>query len=327
MAPLRARANFERVDLSSTYLGLRLASPVLPGASPLTGDLDSIRRLEDAGAPAVVLCSLFQEQVAAEALGAEGALTDPDRYLRQIRAVKEAVSIPVIASLNGTTDEGWMSFARLIEQAGADALELNLFHISTNLWSSGATAESHLLESVAAARRNVEIPLAVKIFPYFSSIASLARQLEEVGANGLVLFNRLYQPDIDLEEGGVPTADPRLSSSSELLSRLHWIAMLAGRVDVSLAASGGVHTAADVLKCVLAGADATQMVSALLLHGAGHLRTVNEGVARWLEAHGHESLDDVRGLMSLERRADPRALPRAGYLHVLQGWRTADRRG
>ncbi len=314
------------MDLSSSYLGLHLASPVVPGASPLTGDLDSIRRLEDAGAPAVVLCSLFEEQVAAEALAAEGVPTDPDRYLRQIRTVKDAVSIPVIASLNGTTDEGWMSFARLIEQAGADALELNLFHISTNLWSSGATAEAHLLESVAAARRSVTIPIAVKIFPYFSSIAAFARQLEEVGANGLVLFNRLYQPDIDLEGGFAPAADPRLSSSSELLSRLNWIAMLAGRVDVSLAASGGVHTASDVLKCVLAGADVTQMVSALMLHGPDHLRAVNHGVARWLEAHGHASLDEIRGQMSLERRADPRAFPRAGYLHVLQGWRVADRR-
>ena len=314
------------MDLSSSYLGLRLASPVVPGASPLTGDLDSIRRLEDAGAPAVVLPSLFEEQVAAEALGHEGALTDPDRYLRQVRAAKDAVRIPVIASLNGTTDEGWMSFARLVEQAGADALELNLFHISTNLWASGATAETQILESVAAARRSISIPAAVKIFPYFSSIASLARQLEEVGASGLVLFNRLYQPDIDLE-GGEPTADPRLSSPSELVSRLHWISLLAGRVDVSLAASGGVHTAADVLRCVLAGADVTQMVSALILHGPGHLRTVTDGIARWLEAHGHESLDDVRGIMSLERRADPRAFPRAGYLQVLQGWKTAERRG
>lgn len=313
------------MDLSSSYLGLNLAGPVVPGASPLTGDLDSIRRLEDAGAPAVVLSSLFEEQVAAEALGHGGVPTDPDRYLQQVRAVKDAVAIPVVASLNGTTDEGWMSFARLIEQAGADALELNLFHISTNLWASGSDAEAHLLESVAAARRSVSFPIAVKFFPYFSSIASLARQLEEVGANGLVLFNRLYQPDIDLEGGG-PSPDPRLSSSSELLSRLHWIAMLAGRVDVSLAASGGVHTAADVLKCVLAGADVTQMVSALMLHGAGHLKTVVAGVARWLDEHGHGSLDEVRGLMSLERRADPRAFPRAGYLQVLQGWKTADRR-
>jgi dihydroorotate dehydrogenase (fumarate) len=314
------------VDLSSSYLGLRLASPVVPGASPLTADLDSIRRLEDAGAPAVVLPSLFEEQVAAEALGHEGWPTDPDRYLRQVRVVKDAVGIPVVASLNGTTDGGWMSFARLIEQAGADAIELNLFHISTNLWESGSAAEAHLLESVAAARRSVAIPIAVKIFPYFSSIAALARQLEEVGANGLVLFNRLYQPDIPLE-GGEPKPDPRLSSSSELPSRLHWIAMLAGRVEVSLVASGGVHTAADVLKCILSGADATQMVSSLILHGAGHLKAVNAGVAQWLEEHGHESLDDVRGLMSLERRADPRAFPRAGYLHVLQGWKTAGRRG
>jgi dihydroorotate dehydrogenase (fumarate) len=325
MAPLPRRATFEGVDLSSSYLGLRLAGPVVPGASPLTSDLDSIRRLEDAGAPAVVLSSLFEEQVAAEALGGAGGPTEPDLYLSRVRAAKEAVSIPVIASLNGTTSEGWISFAHLVEQARADALELNLFHISTNLWSSGATAEAHLLEGVAAARRTVAIPIAVKIFPYFSSIASLARQLEEVGANGLVLFNRLYQPDIDLEAGEI-SPDPRLSSSSELLARLNWIAMLAGRVDVSLAASGGVHTAADVLKCVLAGADVTQMVSALIVHGPDHLRAVNRGVADWLERNGHEALDDVRGQRSLERLADPRAFPRAGYLHVLQGWKTAERR-
>lgn len=314
------------MDLSSSYLGLRLAGPVVPGASPLTGDIDSIRRLEDAGAPAIVLSSLFEEQVAAEALlGRDDAPTDPDRYLQQVRAVKEAVAIPVIASLNGTTDEGWLSFARLVEQAGADALELNIFHVTTNLWADGATAEADVLESVAAARRSVSIPVAVKIFPYFSSIAALARQLEEVGANGIVLFNRLYQPDIDLE-GDDPSPDPRLSSSSELVSRLQWIAMLAGRVDVTLVASGGVHTAADVLKCVLVGADTTQMVSALMLHGASHLRTVTEGVVRWLDAHGHASLGEVRGTMSLEHRADPRAFPRAGYLQVLQGWKTAERR-
>ncbi len=313
------------MDLSSRYLGLKLESPLVPGASPLTADLDSIRRLEDAGAPAVVLASLFEEQVAAEALGSRGVPSDPDRYLGLIRAAKEAVRVPVIASLNGTTDEAWMSFAKLIEAAGADALELNLFHISTNLWSSGAAAESQLLQSVTAARRHVAIPIAVKIFPYFSSIAALARQVEEVGANGLVLFNRLYQPDIDLERGEL-SPDPRLSSSTELLGRLHWIAMLAGRVELSLAASGGVHAAEDVLKCVLAGADVTQMVSALLLHGPRHLRTVRAGIEGWLERHGHASLDDVRGVASLERREDPRAFPRAGYLHVLQGWKTVERR-
>ena len=175
------------------------------------------------------------------------------------------------------------------------------------------------------ARRNVSIPLSVKIFPYFSSIAAFARQLEEVGANGLVLFSRLYQPDIGLE-GSDPAPDPRLSGSSELVSRLQWIGMLAGRVDVSLVASGGIHTATDVLKCVLVGADTTQMISALMLNGAPYLRTVTGGIARWLDAHGYTSLDEIRGLMSLERRADPRASPRAGYLQVLQGWTSAERR-
>jgi dihydroorotate dehydrogenase (fumarate) len=305
------------VDLSTSYLGLKLAHPLVPGACPLSSELDSVLRLEDAGAPAIVMHSLFEEQITADPLRTERSLTDPVGYLEHLNRVKEAVHIPVIASLNGTTDDGWTSFASLIEQAGADALELNLYHLSTNLWTSGATLEAYTLDTVRAVRALVSIPVAVKIFPYFSSIPSLARQFEEIGVNGLVLFNRSYQPDIDLETMEVKP-DERLSSSAELLSRLYWIAMLSGRVDVSLAVTGGVHTGADALKAILAGADAVQMVSALLQHGPGYLKVVRQEMEQWLEAHGHSSLAEVRGSMSLERREDGRAFTRAGFLELLQ---------
>ncbi|MGZ5428068.1 MAG: dihydroorotate dehydrogenase-like protein, partial [Thermoanaerobaculia bacterium] len=225
------------VDLSTSYLGLKLAHPLVPGASPLSYELDSVLRLEDAGAPAIVLHSLFEEQISADPLRTARAPTDPVGYLEHLNRIKESVHVPVIASLNGTTDEGWTSFASLVEQAGADALELNLYHLSTNLWTSGATLEAYTLDTVRTVRSLVSIPVAVKIFPYFSSIASLARQFEEIGVNGLVLFNRSYQPDIDLETLEVKP-DLRLSSSTELLSRLYWIAMLSGRVDLSLAVTG-----------------------------------------------------------------------------------------
>ena len=305
------------VDLSTSYLGLKLAHPLVPGASPLSYELDSILRLEDAGAPAIVLHSLFEEQISADPLRTARAPTDPVGYLEHLNRIKESVHVPVIASLNGTTDEGWTSFASLVEQAGADALELNVYHLSTNLWTSGATLEAYTLDTVRTVRSLVSIPVAVKIFPYFSSIASLARQFEENGVNGLVVFNRSYQPDIDLETLEVKP-DLRLSSSTELLSRLYWIAMLSGRVDLSLAVTGGVHTGADALKAILAGADAVQMVSALLQNGPGHLKVVREEMERWLERHDHASLEEVRGIMSLERREDGRAFTRAGLLQVLQ---------
>src|ERR1017187_5964464 len=272
------------VDLSTSYLGLKLAHPLVPGASPLSYELDSILRLEDAGAPAIVLHSLFEEQISADPLRTARAPTDPVGYLEHLNRIKESVHVPIIASLNGTTDEGWTSFASLVEQAGADALELNVYHLSPNPWTS---------------------------------MAALGRQFEESGVNGLIVFNRSYQPDIDLETLEVKP-DLRLSSSTELLSRLYWIAMLSGRVDLSLAVTGGVHTGADALKAILAGADAVQMVSALLQNGPGHLKVVREEMERWLERHGHSSLEEVRGSMSLERREDGRAFTRAGLLQVLQ---------
>lgn len=311
------------MDLSTSYLGLKLAHPIVPGASPLTWDLDSIRTLEDAGAPAIVLRSLFEEQVRRDEASRRGGPVDPEHspaaYLERIRRVKEAVRIPVIASLNGTTDVGWTGFARLMQQAGADALELNIYHVSSNLWTLGSSIEAQTLDMIRAVKLSVSIPIAVKIYPFFSSIVCFARQLDEMGASGLVLFNRTYQPEIDLETRTV-RPEVRLSSSTALLGRLHWIAMLAGRLQLSLSATGGVHTAHDVLKALFAGADTVQMVSALLLNGPNHLMKVRDETEKWLEKHGHASVDEVRGCMSLERRPDSNAFSFASSMHLLQSW-------
>jgi dihydroorotate dehydrogenase (fumarate) len=314
------------VDLSTNYLGLKLAHPVVPGASPLTWELDSIRSLEDAGAPAIVMRSLFEEQVRRDEAARHGGPVDPEHspaaYLERIRRVKEAVGIPVIASLNGTSEIGWTGFGRLMQQAGADALELNVYHVSSNLWTLGSAIEAQTLDMIRVVKLTVSIPVAVKIYPFFSSIVCFARQLDEMGVAGLVLFNRTYQPEIDLETRTV-RPELRLSSSSDLLPRLHWIAMLAGRLQLSLSATGGVHTAHDALKAIFAGADSVQMVSALLKQGPGHLKAVRDEMTRWMEQHSHASLDEVRGCMSLERRPDANAFSFAASMHLLQHWQDA----
>ncbi|MFI5181476.1 MAG: dihydroorotate dehydrogenase-like protein [Thermoanaerobaculia bacterium] len=314
------------VDLSTNYLGLKLAHPIVPGACPLTWELDSIRELEDAGAPAIILRSLFEEQVRRDEASRHGGPVHPEHspaaYLERIRRVKEAVRIPVIASLNGTSDIGWTGFARLMQEAGADALELNVYHVSSNLWTLGSAIEAQTLDMIRAVKLSVSIPVAVKIYPFFSSIVCFARQLDEMGIAGLVLFNRTYQPEIDLESRTV-LAEVRLSSSSDLLPRLHWIAMLAGRLQLSLSATGGVHTAHDVLKAIFAGANTVQMVSALLTNGPNHLKAVHDEMERWLEDHGNASLDEVRGCMSLEKRPDENAFSFAASMHLLQHWQDA----
>jgi dihydroorotate dehydrogenase (fumarate) len=314
------------VDLSTNYLGLKLPHPIIPGASPLTWDLDSIRSLEDAGAPAIIMRSLFEEQVRRDEAARRGGPVDPEHspaaYLERIRRIKEAVGVPVIASLNGTTEIGWTGFARLMQQAGADALELNIYHVSSNLWTLGSAIEAQTLDMIRAVKLTVTIPVAVKIYPFLSSIVCFARQLDEMGVAGLVLFNRTYQPEIDLETRTV-RPELRLSSSAELLPRLHWIAMLAGRLQLSLSATGGVHTAHDALKAIFAGADSVQMVSALLKQGPGHLKAVCDEMSRWLDLHGHASLDEVRGCMSLERRPDANAFSFAASMHLLQHWQDA----
>jgi len=302
------------VDLRSRYLGLDLRSPLVASASPLTGTIDGLRRLEEAGVAAVVLPSLFEEEAGGTA-GPEGHGSSPPGHLELVEKARAALSVPVIASLNGVSPGGWTRYAAQLEEAGADALELNVYYISASPGLSGTEVEWRYLDLVRSVRRTIQIPLAVKVSPYFSSITNLAGRLVEVGARGLVLFNRFYQPDLDVETLEVV---PRLelSTSAELRLPLRWIAILHGRVAASLAASTGVHTAEDAVKALLAGADVVMMTSALLRHGPDHLRTVEAGLRGWLERHGHH-LGEVRGRLSQRAIGDPAAYERANYLRML----------
>jgi dihydroorotate dehydrogenase (fumarate) len=329
------------MNLSTTYLGFELPHPLMPGASPLADDLDAVRRLEDAGAAAIVMHSLFEEQITREELGRvhhmevheesfaealsyfpapEDYALGPDRYLEQVRRAKAAVHVPVIASLNGTTPQGWLHYARLIQQAGADALELNFYHVATDPAESSIQVERRLLDSVRTLREHITIPLAVKLSPFFSSLPNLARDLDAAGVQGLVLFNRFYQPDIDLE---MLEAVPRLhfSTPDELLLRVRWLAILSGRVKASLGASGGVHSGLDALKAVMAGAQAVQMVAALLTRGPAALALARRELAHWLDEHEYESLRQAQGSMSLLRSPSPEAFERGNYMRTLQSWR------
>ena len=329
------------MDLSTTYLGFRLPHPLMPGASPLSTDLDMVRRLEDSGAAAIVMHSLFEEQIVAEELAqylavdapaeshseARSYLPDPgifalgtQDYLEHIARVKEAVSVPVIASLNGTTPTSWIEYARLIEQAGADALEINVYHLATDPFETGEDVERRTLDITASIREAVKLPLAVKLSPFYSSLTNLARRLEEMGADGLVLFNRFYQPDIDVDNLDV-VPKLNLSSPTELLLRLRWIAILSGRYRGSLAITGGVHNALDAIKAVMVGAHAVQIVSALLRRGPEVLQRVRRDMELWLEEHGYDSLEQMQGSMSHGRSPNPGALERANYTRVLQSWR------
>ena len=328
------------MDLSTKYLGFELPHPLMPGASPLVDDMDMVRRLEDAGASAIVMHSLFEEQIASERREAnlveshEESFAEavsytpdsgifplgPEEYLEQIQQIRRAVSVPVIASLNGTTPESWIEYARLIEQAGAHALEINVYYLATDPLENGEDVETRTLQTAAAVKGAVSIPVAVKLSPFFSSFSNLAGKLEQAGADALVIFNRFYQPDIDIEAlDVVPTV--RLSDSGDLLLRLRWLALLSGRVRCSLAVTGGVHTAPDAIKAVMAGAHAVQMVSALLRRGPEHLTRVREEMSQWMEEHGYESLRQMQGSMSLARSGNPGALERANYMRVLQSWR------
>lgn len=329
------------MDLSTTYLGFELPHPLMPGSSPLADDLDSVRRLEDAGAAAIVLRSLFEEQIVGEELGAYHALSLPSEshaeamsylpdptvfalgthdYLEQVQKIKAAVKVPVIASLNGTTPESWIEYARLIEQAGADALEVNVYELATDPLESGEDVEDRTVAVVAAVREAVEIPIAVKLSPFYSSLSHLAARIERAGANGLVLFNRFYQPDIDAENLEI---EPRLylSSPVELLLRLRWLSILSGQLQGSLAVTGGVHNAVDAVKAVMAGAHAVQLVSVLLRRGPETLARVRADLERWLEEHGYESLKQMQGSMSYGRGGNPAANERSNYMRILQSWR------
>lgn len=328
-------------DLSTVYLGLDLRSPVIASASPVTGDLDTLRALEAAGVGAVVLPSLFEEQIERDELSLHAALEQgahsfgealtylpdldelsagPDAHLELVATAKEALGIPVIASLNGTSAGGWVRYARLMEDAGADAIELNTYAVEGDPATEGRQVELELFDLVTQVRRAVSIPLAVKVSPYYSAFANVARGLVEAGADGLVCFNRFLGPDIDLE---TLTVEPglRLSSPDELRLRLRWIAILRGRVAADLAATGGAHSAEDVVKLVLAGADAVMIASALLRHGPEHVRTVTDGVATWLADHEYASVDQARGSLSQGASRDPSAFERAQYMRAVTGYR------
>ena len=297
------------MDLATRYLGLQLRHPFMPGASPLTADINMVRRLEDADAAAIVLPSLFEEDIARYE-------RTTDRYLEHLFRVKRRVAVPVIASINGTTPESWLRYARLIEQAGADAIELNFYHVATDLAEDGSAVERRVIDIVAVLKESVATPLAVKLTPFYSSLPNLAAALDRIGADGLVLFNRFYQPDIDPERRE-PTWQVTLSNSSELGLRLHGLAMLAGRVKASLGVTGGVHDAIDAVKAVMAGADGVQLVSELIACGPLRLHTIKQEFAEWATGHGYTSLSEMQGRVSVQSLG-PAAFQRGNYVRLLQ---------
>ncbi len=327
------------MDLTTNYMGLELPHPLMPGASPLAYDMGAVRRLEDAGAAAIVMPSLFEEQVLREQLATHDSMvsqTDsfaealdyfprndefklgPDGYLDKVQAIKSCTDLPVIASLNGMSGGRWLEYAQLIEQAGADALELNIYYIAMDPGETGRILEDRAVEMVRTVKGSTRLPVAVKLSPFYTSLVDFTGRLVEAGADALVIFNRFYQPDIDVEELEVTRVN--LSSPSELLLRIRWLAILSCRVEASLAVTGGVHSEIDVVKSVMAGAHAVQMVSALLEHGPEHLLTVREDLERWLVDHEYESLRQLQGSMSLENCPNPTAYERANYVHLLQSW-------
>lgn len=328
------------MDLSTNYLGLTLPHPLMPGASPLAYDMGSVKRLEDAGAAAIVMPSLFEEQVLREQLAAHDSrdthteafaealdyLPDhedyqlgPHEYLEKVRAVKEFTDLPVIASLNGIHDGRWLDYAKLIEQAGVDALELNLYYVAMDPEETGPILEERAVEMVASIKQTTQLPIAVKLSPFYTSMVDFAGRLVDAGADALVIFNRFYQPDIDVEELEINRVN--LSSPDELLLRIRWLAILSCRVDASLAVTGGVHSEIDAVKAIMAGAHAVQMVSALLEHGPEHLLTVKEDLERWLVDHEYDSLRQLQGSMNLENCPNAAAYERANYVHLLQSWK------
>ena len=328
------------IDLRSRYLGLELAHPIVASASPLTGQIDSLKRLQDAGIAAVVLPSLFEEQIEHEEMATHhlmlaGAELSPEaggffpemqcyasgaeRYLQLIQDAKQALSVPVIASLNGYTPGGWTSIARQIEQAGADAIELNVYFLAANVDDSSAEVEQRYVDLVESVTRHVGIPVAVKVAPFFSAMANMAARLNKAGASGLVLFNRFLQPDILLDELEV-APHLVLSTSDELRLALRWIAILRGRVDASLAATGGAHTPDDVLKLLLAGADCVMLASSLLKHGPAHVQTLVRGVQDWMQAHEYSSVEQLKGSLSQQSCPNPAAFERANYMKALKSY-------
>jgi dihydroorotate dehydrogenase (fumarate) len=329
------------MDTATSVLGFRLPHPFIAGASPLGWDLDSLKRLEDGGCAAIVLPSLFEEQITRSDEGRihhmepfdeqwAHALMDfptagdyrmaPDKYAEHVAQAKRAVHVPVIGSLNGTSAESWLTFAHLIEQAGADAIEINVYEVVTDLAMPGTAVEHELAYMLSGLKRFVKIPVAVKVAPFFSAFGNLARTLDQAGADALVLFNRFYQPDIDTATMR-PLVNVELSTSAELLLRLRWMAILHGRVRPSLVVTGGVATPMDGVKALLAGADGVQMVSAILRHGPGYFGKMREGLEQWMEQHEVHRLDEVTGRVSLKKTTNPAAFERGSYIRTLQSWK------
>lgn len=329
------------VDMNVRYLGLALPHPFIVGASPIGDSLDGIRRAEDAGAAAIVLRSLFEEQIDTEAMATHYAQEShadisaeatsfmpdpiefrvgPQEYLDHLQRVKRAVRIPVIASLNGTSLGGWLTYAQSLEKMGADALELNVFDVPMNEQVSGADLEKEIVEMVREIRSQVRIPLAVKISPFYTSLPHFTKQLEDAGADAIVIFNRFFEPDIDIDNLEV-ISQMRLSDSTELLLRLRWLAILSGFLNrAQLAVSGGVHTPVDAIKAIMCGATAVQLVGSLLRNGTSYLTKMRTDVQRWVVEHEYESIDTMRGSMNILRSPSPSVFSRANYMRVLQTW-------
>jgi dihydroorotate dehydrogenase (fumarate) len=329
------------MDLTTTYMGLSLKNPIVPSSSPLSHHVDSIRRLEDAGAAAVVMYSLFEEQITLESYQLDHFLsygTDtfaealtyfpeietynvgPEQYLNLISRAKEAVDIPIIGSLNGVSTGGWIEYARKIQEAGADALELNIYYIPTSIQMTGSEVEQIYLEILRDVKNSVSIPVAIKLSPYFSATANMCFRLAETGADALVLFNRFYQPDLDIDELEV-VPSLVLSKSWELRLPLRWVAILYGRLSADLAITSGVHNHIDVLKGMMAGAKVTMMASALLRKGPERITKILNKMEKWMEEHEYESVTQMQGSMSQQHVAEPAAFERANYMKTLQSWR------
>jgi dihydroorotate dehydrogenase (fumarate) len=328
------------MDLTTNYLGLKLRTPLVVAASPLSEDIDKVKRMEDSGAAAVVLYSLFEEQLRqdrfelqhnleqgtfsyAEALTyfpePEDFKLGPEEYLKHIAEAKKSVRIPIIASLNGSSAGGWTEYAKAIQQAGADALELNIYYIPTDLNLTGAQVEQTYLDILKAVKSEITIPVAVKLSPFFSNFANMAKRLDEAGANGLVLFNRFYQPDIDLNTMEIK---PNILLSTPMAMRvpLRWIAILYDRVRANLAATSGIHRATDALKALMAGADVTMLCSVLIRHGITHISAIERDLAAWMEEHEYLSVQQLKGSLSQKNCADPSTFERAQYMRALSSY-------
>lgn len=331
------------IDLSTEYLGLKLGSPLVASASPLSRSLDTSRQLEDAGASAIVMYSLFEEELRQQEEETARFMINQgigfgeadsflpfdsryqhglDQYLEQLAELKKALHIPIIASLNGTSLDGWVEHGKLLQDAGADALELNVYYLSADPDESGAAVEARYLELLKALRGAVEIPIAMKLSPYFSGLAHFIKSLEQAGADGVVLFNRFYQPDIDLDDLQV-TSQLQWSRSADAQLPLRWVALLYGKVNLSLATTSGVRSADDVLKMILAGADISQMCSILLEKGPKHLSIIKNDLINWLSEHEYEAIDEIKGHLSKQRCANPNIFERSNYIHLLDGYSPA----